>query len=102
MLYVLSRANPKLCSAIMKNADPELIKTISEIALNILAGNNKISNKSRKKLSRYKRQMRRLACSKQSLRSKRKILVQKGGFLPMLIGSILSGIIGALLQKHEQ
>lgn len=88
-----------MCKAIVKNADPGLIKTICEIALNTLIGNNEITIKTKKKLTRYKRLLRCLACSKRNLNSKRKLLVQKGGFLPILIGSVLSGVIGSLLEK---
>lgn len=95
------KAKPKLRSAIVKHSDDGLIKAISEIALNTLNGNNKIDNKTIRKLHPYKRQMRCLACSKRSSKSKRKIIIQKGGFLPLLIGSILSGVIGALFNKQN-
>lgn len=100
MLYALTKANPKLRNAIIKLGDPELVKTICEIALNTLNGNNPVGNKMKKKLARYKRDIRCVACSKRSLKSKRKILVQKGGFLPLLIGTVLSGILSTLFDHH--
>lgn len=95
------KTNPKIRKAIIKYGDKELINTISEIALNVLNGNGKINNKSKQKLSYYKKQIRCIACSKRSVQSKRKILLQKGGFLPILIGSILSGVIGSLLNNND-
>lgn len=95
------KASPKLRKAIIKFGDSELIKTICEIALNTVNGNNPICNKTKKKLKRYKNDIRGLASSKRSEKSKRKILMQKGGFLPILIGSVLSGIIGSLLEKNK-
>jgi hypothetical protein len=99
MLYVLKAADPKLRAAILKNVNPEVIRTICDISHNTLNGNNKICNYAKGKLKKYKRQLRKLTCSKETIASKRKILVQKGGFLPALIGSVLSGVIGAYLNS---
>lgn len=99
MLYVLRKAKPKLRNAIIKNADGELIKTICEIALNTLNGNNKVSYKTKSDLKRFKREIRCLACPKRTLSSKRKVILQRGGFLPTLISTILAGIIGKLIQN---
>lgn len=99
MLYVLRAATPKLRSAIIKNADPQLIKTLCEISYNTLRGNTKLCPKTKKILSGYKRELRHIGSPKRSLLSKRKILVQRGGFIPTLIGAILSGIIGSYLNK---
>lgn len=100
MLYTLMKTNPKIRKAIIKYGDTELINTLSEIALNVLNGNSKINNKTKKNLLHYKKQIRCIACSKRSVQSKRRILIQKGGFLPILIGGILSGIIGSLLDNN--
>lgn len=101
MLYVLKNANPKLRKAILMNASNDVIKTINEIAYNTLNSNNPISTQTKSKLKRYKKSLRCLACHKKSLSSKKKILVQQGnGFLPILIGTILSGVIGNLLKKE--
>lgn len=100
MLYTLMKSNPKIRKAIIKYGDNELINTISEIALNVLNGNNKINNKTKNNLVRYKKIIRCIACSKRSVQKKRRILIQKGGFLPILIGSVLSGIIGSLLENY--
>lgn len=86
-------------AAIIKNVDPEVIKTLCEISHNTLNGNNKICGATKNKMKCYKRVLRQLDCSKRSVASKRKILIQKGGFLPALIGSLLSGVIGAYLNK---
>ena len=99
MLYVLKDADPKLRRAILRHADDDVIKTINEIAYNTLKGNTKLSGKVKNSLNPYKKELRCLKCPKKTLKSKRKLLVQKGGFLPVLIGSILSGLIGKLLEN---
>lgn len=99
ILQVLKDANPKLRKAIIQHADPQVILTLCEISHNTLYGNNKICKSMKNKLRKYKRHLRNLSSSKRSIGSKRKILVQQGGFLPHLIGSILSGVIGAYINK---
>jgi len=99
-LYALKDATPKLRRAIIENAENSLINTINEIAYNTLHKNNPINSKTKKYLKLYKREMRCLACPKRSLSSKRTLLIQRGGFLPVLIGSVLSGIIGKLLEDN--
>jgi hypothetical protein len=103
MLYVLKNANIKLRKAILKNASPELIKTICEISYNTLNGNNKICGKTIHKLRKYKRELRSLAKLKGTTGSKRKIIIQRGhGFIPTLLGTVLSGLIGAALDKYAK
>lgn len=100
MLYTLLKADPRLRNAIIKNSKDNFIKTLSEISLNILKGNTNQQPHMIKKLKKYKKKLRCLACSKRSIKAKRNILVQRGGFLPALLGTLLSGIIGTLLQRH--
>lgn len=101
MLYVLQKANPKLLKEIVRYADPDTIKTICEIAYNVLRGNINLRRCVLKKLNRYKKELRCLTCPKRSLSSKRNIIVQRGaGFVPVLIGTILSGLIGSYLDRH--
>lgn len=99
-LYALHRADPKLRNAMIKNSKPDLIKALAEISFNTLNGNVQHSQMLRNKLKKYKSKLRCLACSKRSIKAKRNILVQKGGFLPLLISTILSGIVGTLLNKQ--
>lgn len=96
------KAKPKLRNAIIRNSDDDFIKTLSEISLNTLNGNSKICDKTKNMLRPYKRLMHKLICPKRSSKSKRRLIIQKGGFLPMLIGSILSGVIGALFNKKDE
>lgn len=99
LLYTLRKADPRLRKAIIKNSNSDFIKTLSEISLNLLNGNVEHTPHLKNQLKKYKKNLRCLACSKRSIKSKRNILVQKGGFIPILLGSILSGLIGQLLQN---
>lgn len=99
MLYVLKNSKSKLRKNIMKEAHPELIKTLCEICMNTLNGNIKIPIKCRNYLKKYKRTLRRLSFTKANIPSKRKLLIQRGGFLPILLGTLLSGILGQIIEK---
>lgn len=101
ILYLLQTADPKLFKAIIKNSNPELIKVICEIIFNILRGNVQLNANIVEKLRNYKKSLRCIACRKHSLSTKRRILIQKGGgaFLPIIIGSVLSGLTTSLIDK---
>lgn len=90
-----------MMKAILKTGDPNLIHTVCEIAHNLLCGNVKLSPKRRRFLEKYKRELRQISCPKRSVALKRKLLIQKGGgFLPVLLGSILSGVVSTLADKY--
>lgn len=96
MLYALKSANPKLRKVILKNAPPELIKTLSEAVYNIIHGNVKICDKSHRCLCRYKRELRKFSSPHYNIKYKRKLITnQKGGWLSPLLS-----IVGALLSKY--
>ena len=110
LLSVFSRGNPRLQQAIVKNADPEFIRAIVDIVVNLLRGNIKgLPSSQVKKLDKYKTHFRKIGeCSKIRggvEKARKAILVQKGGFLPLLplltsiipaaataIGSLISGL----------
>jgi hypothetical protein len=64
-----------------------------------LNGNCKLSKCEKSKLSKYKSRLRALINPKISFKRKRKLLIQKGGFIVPLLTSILSGVIGALIHN---
>lgn len=99
ILHVLKNCNTCVRKSILKNANPELIRTLCEISLNLVNGNMKVSKNCRARLKKYKKKLRELASSKGKVSSKRKILVQHGGFLPLLLGSLLTGAIGKLIEN---
>ena len=84
-------------AAILRKADPKLIECICECALNILRGNIPLKQAHRYRLKRYACILRRLADKNNSWKNKKRIIIQRGGFLPLLgpiLGSVLSGLIG--------
>lgn len=101
LLYALQSAKPKLFKSIIENSDRGLILAICEIIYNVLRGNVRLNNRTKNKLKRYKKVLRCIACPKQSISSKRRIIKQKGGgvILPLIIGSVLSGLVSSLGDK---
>lgn len=100
MLYALKNSTAKVQKAVLKTCPDDLIETIIEIVFNVLQGIHKVSPPTKRNLEKYKLDLRKIVCPIRSLDSKRKVLVQKGGaILPILLSTILSGLIGKFLQN---
>ena len=89
-LSLLCRSKKKFRNFLIQYANKEQIYTLSEIVLNILNGNLKVPEQLVKKLSKKRKLLRKLV-QKNSIK-KKKFLIQKGGFLEILIPSIVSGL----------
>lgn len=99
LLYVLKNAKTKLRQNILRVSEPDLIKALCDCSTNVLHGNVQIGSAVKKKLKKYKKELRAMSCPKRKLTSKRKLLIQRGGFLPALLGALLSGVVGSYLSK---
>ena len=86
-LLILAKSRPKLIRKIILSADRSLINTLSECALNVLKGVVPLTKSKKKKLARFKRNLRLLARKNGSIKAKKKAL-QTGGFLSLLAGAI--------------
>ena len=85
LLKVLSHSKPKLRKAILQNCDNDLIHTICDCVYNIVKGNIPgLDKKYIKKLLPHKNTLIKLT-NKIPLKEKKKTLVQKGGFLPLIL-----------------
>lgn len=86
--------------AILKTCPKETIFAILEIVYNTLIGKVKLTELEKKRLSRYKTSMRQIIDRSLSLPRKRKILIQNGGgFLGLIIASLLSSAVGKLINR---
>ena len=81
-------------------ADETVYKALSEIATNQKKGNIKLDNKQTKKLNRHSKTLKNLCCKKDklSLKKRKKLVVQSGGFLPILIPTV-AAILGSILNR---
>ena len=62
---------------------------------------SQINKRREKQIEKYKSRLRALINPKISFKSKRKFLVQKGGFMVPLLASVLSGVIGSLISNNN-
>ena len=84
-LKLLSTCKVKLRKAILLNSDAELINVLQDCVYNVLRGNVKLPKGVDRHLDKYKSVLRKFVYEKANVARKRKLLIQKGGFLPFLI-----------------
>jgi hypothetical protein len=94
-LKILRDAKPALRKQILNKCNKEFVKCLCECAHNVLKGNVPLTPAQKQKLSRHKKNLRQLALKKTAVTKKKKIL-QSGGFLGALLTPILS-LLGGLL-----
>ena len=85
--------------SVVKNC---VIDAISEISLNCLKKNFPLKESTHKRLFPYRESLRKISNRRSSNKIRRKILIQKGGFLPLLIEpaiSFIAAIVGEYLAK---
>lgn len=96
LLQVLKQAKSKLHKAIINNCDDRFIQTLSEILHNVLNGNVNLDLPTKKKLKRYKSRLFKLhdhISKHKTVKRRRKAFAnQTGGFWPLLLNAVLSGI----------
>lgn len=80
----------KLRKELVNRLPKECIKTICECTLNLLKGNIPLTKQQKKDLQKYKTTLRKIGDRKTSLFVKRKLIVQKGGFLQYFLPTVLS------------
>jgi hypothetical protein len=97
-LRVLSKAPKKLRDIVLTDADEDLILALCEVIHNVLIGTVKLKPKQIKKLRRYHSTLFNLSQKTTSVRKKRKLLLQKGGFLSTLLPPAIA-LLSTLLLK---
>jgi hypothetical protein len=101
----LQRMSKKERKKFLSACCPEFVDTLSECCKNVLKGNVPLKAFQLKKLRRYKKVLRKVASSKASNADRRQLLVQKGGFLGLLLKPLLgiaTSLFGGLLGGQQQ
>jgi hypothetical protein len=101
-LKILSCCPKKMRNSIIRSAPKDLIDSICECILNLLNGNVVLKDIDKQKLDKHKSSLRKLL-KRISLKEKKKVLIQKGGFLQILLPSIITGlasIISSVISKE--
>lgn len=97
---LVKETNSKNRVKLLKRVEDCVINAISEIAKNCLSGNIPLSEEDFKNLSKYHNILRKIS-QKSSVKNRRKLIVQSGGFIDTLIPSalcLLSSVIKNLLK----
>ena len=94
-LQCLKEAPPAMAKALIKSADSGLVNCLCEVGLNVLKGNVPTTPAQKRNLCRHKQALRSIVKKRLSLTGKKRIL-QRGGFLPALLGP-LAGTLGSFL-----
>lgn len=103
LLKVLKAAHPKQRKALIMTSTDDLILAICEIVDNVLRGTVKLTSKQKVQLKKYKSVLRNTANHKVTKSRKRRIIAQKGGFLPLILApalTLIAGLIGEAIGKH--
>ncbi len=98
LLKVLLKSSPKLRRAIIGAADKDLIDCLCECSMNILRGNVVLTANQRDKLRRHKKALRKMANKRLAAKPKREIL-QRGGFLGMLLAPLAASVLGPVVSS---
>lgn len=89
-LELIKTCPKQLRKQLLKKLPSRSVKAVCECTLNVLKGNVPLSAYQKRSLSKYKTTLRKIASKKGSLFNKKKLIVQKGGFLGILIPAALS------------
>ena len=95
LLKYLAHGKPGIVRALIRDGSPELIKVLCECAHNTLKGNVTLTPTQKRKLHKFKKQLRTLADKKKSVKVKKRTL-QTGGFLGTLLGVAVPAVASVL------
>jgi len=82
---------------ILEDASPEQIACLCEATLNVVNKNVPITAAKVRKLKPFKNVIKKISFEKLPIEKKKKILVQKGGFLPIIVSTVLGLLANQLL-----
>ena len=94
-LYKTKRGNIK---SMIGNSSPDLVHAICECAHNVLKGNVPLTTRQKRNLRKYKNKLRNLTKKRTSIK-KKKLILQSGGFLPLLLGPALGFLTNLLTPR---
>ena len=98
-LLALCRSSPKHRVKMLKTAHLGLIKCICECALNVLKERIPINKSQKRRLSRYKKILRKLVKKRGNLKHKKRIILQTGGSLLLSLIPIAISALSSLFSR---
>lgn len=91
--------NSKQQKHLLKGASPEEINTLCEATYNVLNKNVPVDDQTKRKLRRHRNTISELTLKRRPISKRRKILIQRGGFLPIVLKAVLPILASALLSS---
>jgi hypothetical protein len=101
-LQVLRSAKNKLRKAIILNGNRELLNSISECVLNVLQGNLKMLDCAKRKLIKHGSVLRKVADKRVSSSAKKRLIIQRGGFLVSHLAAVLPTVANLLFRQRAK
>jgi len=98
-LHVLRTAEPKLRKSIISKYNKELVNSISEYIPNVLNGNVKLAICNTRKLRKHKVTLGKVADKRVPLSTKKRLIIQLGGFLLPLLSAVLPAIASLIVSS---
>lgn len=99
LLRALCKLDSKERIALLKSLEDKKIHCVCECIYNTLKGKIPLSTKQKTRLSRHKSILRKLVKPGESIKKKRKVLLQTGGaLLPLILTPLLSALLGNLFK----
>lgn len=96
LLHHLAHSGSKARKKLVQTYPKEAIDAVCDCAHNSLRGAIPLTKVQKQRLKKHKKVIRTLSNKKVSIKRKRKILGQSGGFLPILLKAGLAAIPGLL------
>ena len=101
LLDYLRDISPRRQKLLIKGADRPILEAFSEICLNIIRENIPLSPQHVDKLRPYEEDIYQLSLKRHSV-AKKKRIIQKGGFLGALLGSVLPVLISTVIAATQK
>jgi hypothetical protein len=92
----------QLRKAIVKTAPTDLVGSVADCCRNVLDGRVPLSAQQRRKLSLHKQALRLLAQPGVGVQKKKRLLIQRGGFIGTLLAASLPIIANLLIKKFSK
>ena len=95
-LEYLRSITPRRQKVLIKGADLPILQALSEIALNLIKKNIHLKPHEIAKLRPYEEDIYQLALKRNSV-AKKKLIIQRGGFLSALVTTVLPALLSTIL-----
>lgn len=96
LLKALLHLKPKYRDALLKICGEDEVNCISECIFNVLKGKVPLKDKDKSKLKKHKNLLRKIV-SKGKNKTRKRLLVQKGGaFLPIILSAVLTTLLNSI------